>query len=117
MYDIHMDMIFEYDPLNVGSKGVVWIGDKLLLYRRDGNTTQFPFTIDLPGGGPEGKETPFETYQREVREEFGLELTPEDIVAGRMYPSIERPGRTSYFLAAQLPAEAEGYFEETGVPV
>lgn len=70
-----MQELFRPDPDTIGSKGLVFIGDALLVYRRDGNTTNHPHELDLPGGAPidENKpetETPFETFRREVKEEF-----------------------------------------------
>ncbi len=44
----------------------------LTLLRDDRPEIAWPNFWDLPGGGREGAETPFETVQREVREETGL---------------------------------------------
>ena len=74
-----------------------------MVYRRDGNTKSYPFCIDLPGGAPEPAETPFENYRREVKEEFGLDINPEQIVYYKKYPSRIEPGKFTYFPVAQLP--------------
>ncbi len=92
-----------YDPNAAGSKGLIYIGDKLLLYRRNTKTDLHPLDIDLPGGGPEGTETPFETWQREIKEEYGLTITPADIAACYPYSSQSRPGRTGYFFVVYFP--------------
>lgn len=103
-----MSDIFAYDPSSVGSKGLVYLGNDILVYRRDTKTDLFPLYIDLPGGGPEGKESPFGTFQREVREEFGLEISPERVVHSSAWPSSTQPGATGYFIVVKLPAEAAG---------
>ena len=102
-----MDEFLQYDPLAAGSKGLVFIGDKVLVYRRDNNTKLYPLYIDLPGGGPEPYETPFETFQREVYEEFGLRIKKEDITYIKKYPSKLEPSKYAYFPVAILPPQAE----------
>ena len=87
-----------------GSKGLVFVGDKVLVYRRDINTKLFPKKLDLPGGGRNGQETPFETFAREVYEEFGLTVQRENIVYARQYESSIHEGRKTFFAAAKLPA-------------
>ncbi|MEK7152571.1 MAG: NUDIX domain-containing protein [Patescibacteria group bacterium] len=102
-----MDEFFKYDPLTAGSKGLVFIGDKILVYRRDNKTGNHPNELDLPGGGPEENETPFETFQREVKEEFQLDLLPNDIVYVRKYPGTFEQGKFGYYPVAKLPKEVE----------
>ncbi len=102
-----MDDIFRYDPAASGTKGLVFIGDKLLIYRRDNNTDLFPLYLDLPGGGSEGEETPFQTLQRELKEEFGLSITASDIVYAKKYQSSLSPDKTAYFVVVQLAAKVK----------
>jgi 8-oxo-dGTP diphosphatase len=102
-----MDQFFTLDPESVGSKGLVFIGDKVVVYRRDDKTDVHPLEIDLPGGGAIKGETPFETFRREVKEEFGLPIKPKDIVYARRYASTLVPGQFGYFPVAQLPASME----------
>jgi len=102
-----MDELYKYDSNSIGTKGLVFIGDNLLVYRRDANTTSYPLHLDLPGGGAEGTETPFDTFKREVFEEFGLKIEPENIVYMRRYPSVLRPGMSACFPVAKLSSEAE----------
>lgn len=90
-----------------GSKGLLYIGEKLLVYRRDGKTDKFPFYIDLPGGGRAGDESPFETFRREVSEEFGLIIERRQVVYARKYPSIDKKHGFGYFVVAKLPAAEE----------
>lgn len=100
-----IDFFFESDPNSVGSKGLVFVGDKVLVYRRDVNTDNHPGEIDLPGGAPKLAETPFENFRREVLEEFALDLTPDNIDCVIRYPSSLDPTRTAYFPVAKLPAK------------
>jgi len=101
-----MNGLFDYDPKTDGSKGLVFIGNKILVYRRDHNTQLFPGYLDLPGGGPEADETPFENFKREVKEEFNLEIEPEDIVYFRKYQSSLHKDKSTYFPVAKLPFKA-----------
>ena len=48
--------------------------DKILMQQRDGNCKKFPFMWCLPGGGSEGDENYQTTLQREVKEEYNLDL-------------------------------------------
>ncbi len=102
-----MDKFFKFDPTSIGSKGLVFVGDKVLVYRRDANTTNHPLELDLPGGGPEGNETPFETFQREVREEFDLTVEEKHVQYVRLYPSSLGNGRVAYYPVAKLPQSFE----------
>jgi len=101
-----MTNIHTFDPHTSGSKGLVYIGDKLLLYRRDTRTTNHPLEIDLPGGGMEGRETPWQTFQREVKEEFGLDILPEQVTYSDDWPIPSNPSLTGYFMVIKLPASA-----------
>jgi 8-oxo-dGTP diphosphatase len=84
-----------------GTKGLVFIGDKIIVYRRDTKTSSFPLQIDLPGGGRENNESPFETFKREVREEFGLTIEREDISYSKKYQSILDPSKEAFFMATR----------------
>jgi 8-oxo-dGTP diphosphatase len=84
-----------------GVKGLVFIGDKILVYRRDTNTKSFPLHIDLPGGGREGNESPLDTFKRETKEEFGIEISPDDIEYAKQYMSAMDATKESYFFVAK----------------
>lgn len=84
-----------------GVKGLVFVGDQILVYRRDTKTKNFPLKIDLPGGGKEESETPFETFQREIKEEFGLVISKGDVVYSRKYPSILDINKVAFFMAVK----------------
>lgn len=98
--------LYEHDPLVTGAKGLVFIGDKVLVYQRDGNG-EHDFEIDLPGGGVEINkgETPFEGFSRELLEEFGLTITTKDVVHSRRYNNGVSDDRFAEFLVVALPAE------------
>ena len=91
-----------------GARGVVFLGDKMLVYRRDNKTTNNPGKIDFPGGGREGEESPFETFQREVKEEFGIDISKEEVDFSCTIPSIAEPSAKSYFIVAKAPSSKEG---------
>jgi len=84
-----------------GAKGIVFLEGKMLAYRRDDKTNYEPSHIDLPGGGREGNESPFTTFKREVKEEFGLNISQEEIVFSCTIPSVMTPEKISFFIVAQ----------------
>lgn len=84
-----------------GVKGIVFINEKMLVYRRDTKTDYFPLFIDLPGGERENDESPFETFKREVKEEFGLEINEGDIVYAKKYMSVIEDSKESYFIVVK----------------
>lgn len=81
-----------------GAKGLVFLKDKILTYRRDYKTDNKPCLIDLPGGGREGDESPFDTFKREIKEEFGIEIKKDNIEFSCTVNSIIEPDKKSYFI-------------------
>ena len=89
-----------------GAKLALFIGERLLVLRRDDTPTiPWPGYLDLPGGGRDGNETPEACILRETREEIGLVLDASQLVWNRHYPDDPTP---AWFFAAHLPASAEG---------
>jgi len=84
-----------------GARGLVFIGNKILVYRRDTRTTKFPLCIALPGGGKEGNETPFETFKRELFEEFSVTIDKDDIQFSEANQSADEPQKQSFFLVTK----------------
>jgi 8-oxo-dGTP diphosphatase len=110
------EKIFKKIDFN-GAKGFIFIGENILVYRRDTNTKNYPLMLDLPGGGKEGDETPFETFTREVKEEFGIQVKRENVVYSKPHQSIIEPWKYSYFIIAKLPQDFENkiVFGDEGV--
>ncbi|HET9447862.1 MAG TPA: NUDIX domain-containing protein [Steroidobacteraceae bacterium] len=64
-------------------------GRILLLHVQDLSNPQFGTAWELPGGGMEAHETFVDAATRELREETGLEVSPERIEAPRWRRRIE----------------------------
>lgn len=84
-----------------GARGIVFLEGMMLVYRRDNKTTSSPLCIDLPGGGRERDESPFDTFKREVEEEFGINIEENEIEFSCTIPSIMEPNKKSYFIVAR----------------
>jgi 8-oxo-dGTP diphosphatase len=84
-----------------GAKGLVFLGDKILVYRRDNKTNNWPLNIDLPGGGREGDESPFDTFKREVKEEFGIDIEKNEVEFSCTVQSVIEPDKKSYFIVVK----------------
>jgi 8-oxo-dGTP diphosphatase len=84
-----------------GAKAMLFIGSNIVAIRRDNNTNVFPLMMDIPGGGREGEESPFDTLKREVFEELGIHLTKEDIIFSKRWPSMDNPSVETYFMVSK----------------
>ena len=88
-----------YDQDFDGAKcAILRRGQVLTILRDDRDDIVWPNHWDLPGGGRQGAETPFETVSREIHEEVGLTL-PEQ----RVFYSVRQindMGDPVYFFAA-----------------
>ena len=63
-----------------GAKLILFLGSRIVVLRRDARPgIVWPGCLDLPGGGREGAESPEACVLREVREEIGLVLAPDDL--------------------------------------
>lgn len=87
----------------VGTKIALTNGDRVLSILRD-NVSYIPYPgmWDLPGGGREKNETPFQTVQREVREELNIKLKPSDIIWQKVYPGVVDPTTDAVFMVANI---------------
>ena len=89
-----------------GCKIALISDDKLLTILRDDiSTIPWPNMWELPGGGREAEETPFECVQREVFEELGLKLEEADIVWAKEYQGMLAPDKTSIFMVGTITQE------------
>ena len=89
-----------------GCKIALFCGDKILtILRDDKETIPWPNMWELPGGGREGNETPFECVAREVYEELNIQLSKEEIIWSWIYPSMLDENKNSVFLVGQLTQE------------
>ena len=89
-----------------GCKIALLRDDKLLTILRDDiSTIPWPNMWELPGGGCEGEETPFECVQREVFEELGLKLEEVAIVWAKEYQGMLVPDKTSIFMVGTITQE------------
>lgn len=80
-------------------------GRILTILRDDKPTIPYPNMWELPGGGREGNETPFECVAREVYEELSIQLLKDDIVWSWIYPSMLDENKNSVFLVGKLTQE------------
>ena len=89
-----------------GCKIALICDDKLLTILRDDiSTIPWPNMWELPGGGREGEETPFECVQREVFEELGLKLEEADILWVKKYQGMLNPDKISIFMVGTITQE------------
>ena len=80
-------------------------GQILTILRDDKPTIPWPNLWELPGGGREGNEPPFECVAREVYEELNIQLSKDDIIWSRLYPSMLDENKKSVFLVGKLTQE------------
>ena len=80
-------------------------GQILTILRDDKPTIPWPNLWELPGGGREGDESPFECVAREVYEKLGIHLTEYCLLWSKVYPSMLYEGRQSVFMVGQISQE------------
>ena len=89
-----------------GCKIALLHGDTILTILRDDiPTIPYPNMWDLPGGGREGNETPFECVAREVYEELNIQLSKEEVIWSEIYPGILDEKKQFVFLVGNLAQE------------
>ena len=89
-----------------GCKIALFCGDSVITILRDDKPSiPWPNMWELPGGGREGDESPFECAAREVHEELGVHLTEDCLLWSKVYPSMLFEGRQSVFMVGQLSQE------------
>ena len=86
-----------------GCKIALICGDKVLtILRDDKENIPWPNMWELPGGGREGNESPFECAAREVYEELGIHLDEDCLLWSKIYPSVNFKDKQSVFMVGQL---------------
>ncbi|MCK0141597.1 NUDIX hydrolase [Aliiroseovarius sp. F20344] len=91
----------------IGAKLILLIDGKLVsILRDDRSDIPFPDMWDLPGGGPEGSESPEACVLRETEEELSLRIEPDQLIWKKRFESPFEPGRHSWWFGAILPSEA-----------
>ena len=80
-------------------------GQILTILRDDKEDISWPNMWELPGGGREGNETPFECVAREVYEELNIQLSKDDVIWSGVYPSMLDENKKSVFLVGKLTQE------------
>lgn len=89
-----------------GCKIALFCEDRVLTILRDcKENIPWPNMWELPGGGREGDESPFECAAREVYEELGIHLTEDCLLWSKVYPSMLFEGKESVFLVGKLAQE------------
>lgn len=89
-----------------GCKIALLCGDSVLtILRDDKSSIPWPNMWELPGGGCEGDETPFECVAREVYEELGIHLDEDCLLWSKIYPSVIFKDKQSVFMVGQLRQE------------
>lgn len=99
-----------------GSKVALLIGEKLLITLRDDfDHIPCPNMWDMPGGGADPGETPWQTLVREVQEEVGLDMTRADVLWQRRYEAVHSDGWVMFYVARMAAsAEQEIVFGDEG---
>lgn len=97
-----------------GAKLLLFIGDRILILRRDHSPgILWPGCLDFPGGGRDGTETPHACAAREALEEVGLIVTPDQMRLAHLH---WRYPKCDWFFAVHLPgtAKAQVVFGDEG---
>ena len=89
-----------------GCKIALFCEDRILTILRDDKASiPWPNMWELPGGGREDEETPFECVQREVFEELSFKLEEAAIDWAKEYQGMLDPEKTSIFMVGTITQE------------
>jgi len=84
-----------------GVKVALRCGNSIVVIQRDNKPgLRFAGMWDLPGGGRESNETPFECAAREVVEELHISIKPTSIAWQKLHPAMHDPSLHAYFIVA-----------------
>ena len=85
-----------------GAKIAILRGEEVLtLLRDDRPGIPYPGQWDLPGGGREGTETPFETAARELLEELAVAIDPARVIYHVEEDGYSDPGTKVHFFVSR----------------
>ena len=88
-----------------GAKVALFVGNEILVYRRDDKPDiPFPDMLDLPGGGRESCESGVQCVARETQEEFGINIAIEKFEYIEAYPNWRNEGLAALFYVCYLPS-------------
>lgn len=86
-----------------GASVILYRGEQVLLYKRDGHPQLFPHRWAIFGGGIEAGESPEATVCRELQAEIGYDLTPDDLEPlGRCRVSVSPYRYNVHYFRAEL---------------
>lgn len=99
--------MFELPPFDgddfFGSKIAILRGAEVLSLQRDDIASiPFPGKWDLPGGGREERESPFETVARELFEELSVQIDPSQLIYHAESRSAQFPDKRVHFFVARF---------------
>lgn len=97
-----IEALFEFTGCKIA---LICEGQILTILRDDKETIPYPNMWDLPGGGREGNETPFECVAREVYEELNIQLSKEELIWSGNYPGLLDEKKQFVFLVGNLAQE------------
>ena len=87
----------------IGAKIALIHDNKLLMIQRDDKPgLRYAGLWDFPGGAREENETPEECVTREVNEELGIVLNPEQIIWKSIHPAMHDASLSAYFMVANI---------------
>jgi 8-oxo-dGTP pyrophosphatase MutT (NUDIX family) len=89
-----------------GASVILYANNQVLLHKRDSRPRLFPNRWAIFGGGIEPGETPEETACRELKDELGCQLSPQDLEPlGRFRVCAPSHCYLVYYFRAELPQD------------
>jgi len=90
----------------IGAKVALINRNKVLVILRDSKPDiVFPGMWDFPGGYREEGETPSQAAIRETKEELSLDITADEVVWEKVYPSVVDASKDALFMVVHVTDE------------